>query len=70
MSGTVTSNVFKASGVIAATPGGLDWSTAVVTGSKVSMTNLVSNSGVVASDVSGVGTGRNGLAAANYSFSA
>jgi hypothetical protein len=36
MSGTVTSNVFRASGVIAATPGGLDWSTAVVTGSTLS----------------------------------
>ena len=36
MSGTVTSNVFKASGVIAATPGGLDWSSAVITGSTLS----------------------------------
>ena len=30
------------------------------------MTNLVSNSGVVASDVSGVGTGRRFLAASKY----
>ena len=36
MSGTVTGNVFKASGVIAATPGGLDWSSAVITGSTLS----------------------------------
>ena len=36
MSGIVTSNVFKASGVIAATPGGLDWSSAVITGSTLS----------------------------------
>ena len=36
MSGTVTSNVFKASGVIATTPGGLDWSSAVITGSTLS----------------------------------
>ena len=33
----------------------------------VSMTNLVSNTGVVASDVAGVGTGRHNLAAAGYS---
>ena len=32
----------------------------------VSMTNLVSNTGVVANDVTGVGTARNGLAAAGY----
>ena len=41
------------------------------TGSKVSMTNLVNNSGVIASDVTGVGTARgvyNG--AAGYSTSA
>jgi hypothetical protein len=31
------------------------------------MTNLVSNTGVVADDVTGVGTARNGLAAATYS---
>jgi hypothetical protein len=30
------------------------------------MTNLVSNTGVVASDVTGVGTARNALAAAGY----
>jgi hypothetical protein len=36
MSGTVTSNVFRGSGVIAATPGGLDWSSAVITGSTLS----------------------------------
>ena len=36
MSGIVTSNVFKGSGVIAATPGGLDWSSAVITGSTLS----------------------------------
>ena len=36
MSGIVTSNVFKASGVIAAAPGGLDWSSAVITGSTLS----------------------------------
>ena len=29
MSGKIVNNVFRASGVIAATPGGLDWSTAV-----------------------------------------
>ena len=33
---------------------------------EVSMTNLVSNVGVVGSDVTGVGTGRKGLAAASY----
>ena len=38
MSGIVTSNVFRGSGVIAATPGGLDWSTAVVTGSTLTAT--------------------------------
>ena len=32
----------------------------------VSMTNLVSNTGVVASDTTGVGTARNNLAAAGY----
>ena len=32
----------------------------------VSMTNLVSNTGVVASDTTGVGTARYGLAAAGY----
>ena len=32
----------------------------------VSMTNLVSNTGVVAADVTGVGTARYGLAAAGY----
>jgi len=35
-------------------------------GSYVSMTNKVSSSGVVATDTSGVGTGREGLAAASY----
>ena len=38
MSGTIVNNVFRASGVIAATPGGLDWSTAVVTGSTLTAT--------------------------------
>ena len=38
--------------------------------SNFSLTNLVSNSGVVAADVSGVGTARYGLAAAGYSLSA
>ena len=33
----------------------------------VSMTNLVSNAGVVATDTTGVGTAREGLAAAGYS---
>ena len=37
MSGTITSNVARASGTIAATPGGLDWDTAVVTGSTVTV---------------------------------
>ena len=32
----------------------------------VSMTNLVSNTGVVGADVAGVGTARNRLAAASY----
>ena len=36
------------------------------TGSIVSMTNLVSNTGVVSADVTGVGTARYGLAAAGY----
>ena len=40
------------------------------TGSNVSITNLVSNSGVVASDVTGVGTARYALAAAGYSTTA
>ena len=40
------------------------------TGSNVSMSNLVNSSGVVGSDVTGVGTARQGLAAAGYSFSA
>jgi hypothetical protein len=35
-------------------------------GGKVSMTNLVNNSGVIASDVTGVGTARAGLAACSY----
>jgi len=34
------------------------------------MTNLVNNSGVVAADVTGVGTGRAGLVAGEYSTSA
>jgi hypothetical protein len=33
----------------------------------VSITNLVTNSGVVGTDVTGVGTARTGLAAASYS---
>ena len=33
---------------------------------RVSMTNLVSNTGVVGNDVTGVGTGRFQLAAASY----
>jgi hypothetical protein len=33
------------------------------------VTNLVSNTGVVATDTTGVGTARNGLAAAGYSYS-
>lgn len=37
MSGTIVDNVARASGTIAATPGGLDWSTAVVTGSTVTV---------------------------------
>ena len=37
MSGTITSNVARVSGTIAATPGGLSWSTAVVTGSTVTV---------------------------------
>ena len=37
-----------------------------ITNTRVSMTNLVSNIGVVSSDVTGVGTGRDGLAAAVY----
>jgi hypothetical protein len=40
------------------------------TGSNVSMTNLVSNTGVIAADVTGVGTARAHLAAAGYSYSA
>ena len=32
----------------------------------LSMTNLVSNTGVVATDTTGVGTARNALAAASY----
>jgi len=36
------------------------------TGSNVSMTNLVSNTGVVATDTTGVGTARRGLSAAGY----
>ena len=38
------------------------------TGSYVSMTNLVSNTGVVGSDVTGVGTARYSLAAAGLSL--
>ena len=37
MSGTITSNVARVSGTIAATPGGLSWDTAVVTGSTVTV---------------------------------
>ena len=37
MSGIIVDNVARASGTIAATPGGLDWSTAVVTGSTVTV---------------------------------
>ena len=36
------------------------------TGSVVSMTNLVTNAGVVGSDVTGVGTARHGLGACEY----
>jgi hypothetical protein len=35
----------------------------------VSMTNLVSNTGIIAADTTGVGTTRKGLAAAGYSLS-
>ena len=35
-------------------------------GGGVSMTNLVSNTGVVSTDTTGVGTARHGLAAAGY----
>ena len=38
----------------------------VSTSNRVSMTNLVSNTGVVASDTTGVGTARGQLAAAGY----
>jgi len=37
MSGTIVNNVARASGTIAATPGGLDWSAAVVTASTVTV---------------------------------
>ena len=33
MSGQITNNVFRASGVIAPTAGGLSWSSAIITGS-------------------------------------
>ena len=36
--------------------------------SQLSMTNLVSNTGVVATDTTGVGTGRYALAAASYGY--
>jgi len=36
MSGQITSNVFRASGVIAPTVAGLNWSSAVITGSTLS----------------------------------
>ena len=39
-------------------------------GSRVSLKNLVNNLGVVAADVTGVGTARETLAAAGYSSSA
>ena len=37
------------------------------TSAGVSITNLVSNTGVVANDTTGIGTARYGLAAAGYS---
>ena len=37
MSGTIVNNVARASGTIAATPGGLDWSADVVTASTVTV---------------------------------
>ena len=37
-----------------------------INGTKVSMTNLVSNAGVVATDTAGVGTGKNAPASATY----
>jgi len=40
------------------------------TGSNTGVTNLVNNSGVIGSDVSAVGTARNGVGAAGYSISA
>ena len=39
------------------------------TGTVTSITNLVSNTGVVATDTTGVGTARSGLAAASYGLS-
>ena len=39
------------------------------TSTSVSMTNLVSNTGVVANDTTGVGTARSGLGAASYGLS-
>ena len=40
------------------------------TGSYTAVTNLVSNTGVVATDTTGVGTARDSLAAAGFSLSA
>lgn len=38
------------------------------TGGAVSITNLVSNTGIVATDTTGVGTARYSLAAASYGY--
>ena len=68
------------SGGITFTGGGFSFSAAPPAGNKAifgygnnggataySITNLVSNTGVVATDTAGVGTARTGLAAASYS---
>ena len=59
-------NVNNAARVLAGTQRAIFGYGTIVTGANVSMTNLVSNTGVVANDTTGVGTARVRLAAAGY----
>ena len=77
MSITITGGItFTGAGVTLASGGGGGGTTKAIFGygiiagyTAVSMTNLVSNTGVVANDTTGVVTAREGLAAAGYSLS-
>ena len=72
MTVTVTGGITFSGGGVTFAPGGGEGGSGQAifgygtTGSQTSMTNLVSNTGVVGNDVTGVGTARQQLAAAAY----